>query len=317
MGPYTHVRHIGSGSFGSVSLVQTRTGATVVMKTIETARLSSREREASLLEIRVLASMDHVNIIALRDYFLEGSKLQIVMDFAEGGDLHEKIMTTVPTERQVSCWFTQLCCAVKHLHDRKVLHRDIKSKNCFLTSTLVIKLGDFGLAKALESTLDLCRTKLGTPHTACPEMFNDEPYDARCDMWSVGCVLYHMMHRRYPFEAPTIRELAKKISAGNFDNPLHASMNGAYNGVIDMLLQTDPARRSACRAQSLPHLAATESVCTSACVCVCVVCVGHSACGCMRIDMCAPPRLASPTALQVARRAAARAVVACCMSDAA
>jgi NIMA (never in mitosis gene a)-related kinase len=94
------------------------------------------------------------------------------MDYADGGDLGNKLSTRrgrLLPEAQVLDWFVQICLAMKHVHDRKILHRDLKTQNIFLTSKNIIKLGDFGIAKVLKNTRDLARTQIGTPYveTSC------------------------------------------------------------------------------------------------------------------------------------------------------
>ena len=81
------------------------------------------------------------------------------------------------TENQVLDWFVQLSLALKHVHDRKILHRDIKSQNVFLTKSGIVKLGDFGIARVLNSTVELARTCIGTPYYLSPEICENKPYN--------------------------------------------------------------------------------------------------------------------------------------------
>ena len=91
----------------------------------------------------------------------------MVMDYADGGDLSQKIKRRNGeffSESQILDWFTQVCLAIKHIHDRKIIHRDIKSGNIFLTKNNLVKLGDFGISKCLNTTLDKAKTIIGTPY---------------------------------------------------------------------------------------------------------------------------------------------------------
>lgn len=93
------------------------------------------------------------------------------MDYADGGDLSAKIKNAKGSyfsENQILNWFTQICLAIKHVHDRKVIHRDLKSQNIFLTSDNIVKLGDFGIAKPLQRTLEKNKTIVGTPYYMSP-----------------------------------------------------------------------------------------------------------------------------------------------------
>jgi len=140
MDRYRKIKVVGKGAFGAAVLVQSRARPSdqYIIKEVDVSRLGQRERDEAKKEIKLLASFNHPNIVRYRDSFLEMGKLHIVMDFAEGGDLHNLLKQTAASghllpEDLVLDYFVQLCLAMKHVHDRKVLHRDIKSQNIFLT----------------------------------------------------------------------------------------------------------------------------------------------------------------------------------------
>lgn len=103
------------------------------------------------------------------------------------------------TEDQILYWFTQICLALKHCHDRKILHRDIKAQNVFLMKNGMIKLGDFGIARVLQSTTEMAATVVGTPYYLSPEIVQSNTYDFKTDIWSIGVLLYEMCALRPPF----------------------------------------------------------------------------------------------------------------------
>ena len=156
MDKYKKVRVIGKGAFGAAVLVAARADPKqqYVIKQVDVSRLKPKERDEAKKEIKLLASFHHPNIVRYRDSFLESGILHIVMDFAEGGDLSNLLKEQGQrhlAEEQVVDYFVQLCLAMKHVHDRKVLHRDIKSQNIFLTQNRkVLKVGDFGIACVLN-----------------------------------------------------------------------------------------------------------------------------------------------------------------------
>jgi len=136
------------------------------------------------------------------------------MDYADGGDLSMKIKEQngkLFSEDEILNWFTQVCLAIKHIHDRKILHRDIKSQNIFLMKDGRVKLGDFGIAKCLNQTIDKAKTYVGTPYYLSPEIINSQPYDFKSDIWSLGVLLYEICALKMPFDASNLPQLYIKI----------------------------------------------------------------------------------------------------------
>uniref|UniRef100_F7I8Q7 non-specific serine/threonine protein kinase n=1 Tax=Callithrix jacchus TaxID=9483 RepID=F7I8Q7_CALJA len=198
MEKYVRLQKIGEGSFGKAILVKsTEDGRQYVIKEINISRMSSKEREESRREVAVLANMKHPNIVQYRESFEENGSLYIVMDYCEGGDLFKRINAqkgVLFQEDQILDWFVQICLALKHVHDRKILHRDIKSQNIFLTKDGTVQLGDFGIARVLNSTVELARTCIGTPYYLSPEICENKPYNNKSDIWALGCVLYELFN---------------------------------------------------------------------------------------------------------------------------
>ena len=95
--------------------------------------------------------------------------------------------------------FTQLCLAIKHVHDRKILHRDLKPGNIFLTSSGLVKLGDFGLSTVLNNTHTKVEGMMGTPYYIAPEMLLGEKHDFSCDVWALGIILHELLSLQPPF----------------------------------------------------------------------------------------------------------------------
>lgn len=133
-----------------------------------------------------MEALSHPNIVKFIEVFkTKKGKLCIVMDFADGmikmyidwsnlgGDLQNRMKEQRGknfSEAQVLEWFTQICLGLKHIHDRKILHRDLKGQNIFLTKQGIVKIGDFGIAKVLATTMQNARTVVGTPYYLSPEI---------------------------------------------------------------------------------------------------------------------------------------------------
>lgn len=135
-----------------------------------------------------------------------------------------------------------MAMAIKYLHGQRVLHRDLKTSNVFLTTENVVKLGDFGIAKTLDSTLDQAKTVVGTPYYMSPEVCESKPYSYASDVWSLGCVLYEMLALRHAFDAPNILTLILKIVQQDFA-PVPPHYDKDVSNLLRMLLDKDPEGR--------------------------------------------------------------------------
>ncbi|XP_044934240.1 serine/threonine-protein kinase Nek1 isoform X5 [Mustela putorius furo] len=246
MEKYARLQKIGEGSFGKAILVKsTEDGKQYVIKEINISRMSNKEREESRREVAVLANMKHPNIVQYRESFEENGSLYIVMDYCEGGDLFKRINAQkgiLFQEDQILDWFVQICLALKHVHDRKILHRDIKSQNIFLTKDGTIQLGDFGIARVLNSTVELARTCIGTPYYLSPEICENKPYNNKSDIWALGCVLYEMCTLKHAFEAGNMKNLVLKIISGSFP-PVSLHYSYDLRNLLSQLFKRNPRDR--------------------------------------------------------------------------
>lgn len=246
MEKYARLQKIGEGSFGKAILVKsTEDDRQYVIKEINISRMSNKEREESRREVAVLANMKHPNIVQYRESFEENGSLYIVMDYCEGGDLFKRINAqkgVLFQEDQILDWFVQICLALKHVHDRKILHRDIKSQNIFLTKDGTIQLGDFGIARVLNSTVELARTCIGTPYYLSPEICENKPYNNKSDIWALGCVLYEMCTLKHAFEAGNMKNLVLKIISGSFP-PVSLHYSYDLRCLLSQLFKRNPRDR--------------------------------------------------------------------------
>ncbi|KAK7097527.1 hypothetical protein V1264_004489 [Littorina saxatilis] len=246
MDRYQRVRKIGEGAFGKAFLVrQKQSNKQCVAKEINIMRMSAKEREDSRKEVAVLAQLKHPNIVTYIESFEEAGTLYIVMNYCAGGDLYAKINSQqgrMFMEEQVLNWFVQICLAIKHIHDRKILHRDIKSQNIFLSNNGTVQIGDFGIAKVLNNTVELARTCIGTPYYLSPEIVENKPYNNKSDIWSLGCVLYELTTLKHAFEAGNMKNLVLKIIRGSYP-PIPPQFSYDLRGLVAQLFKRAPRDR--------------------------------------------------------------------------
>ena len=207
--------------------------------------MEQKDRESTEQEVRLLQKLRHANIVAYKDSFIDREdNLNIVMDYCEGGDIYSKIKETKGTsfsEDQIMNWFAQILMALLFLHKQKILHRDLKTQNIFLKGDR-LKLGDFGIAKVLDDTKDFANTCIGTPYYMSPELFKNEPYSYKSDVWAFGCIIYEMCNQRHAFEAQSINGLAMKILKGSYA-PVAPSYSDTLQTLIKQMLQVSPSSR--------------------------------------------------------------------------
>ena len=140
---YDSMRKIGRGNYGTVYLARdTRNGKHYCLKQIQMETYSAEERANAQQEVEVLRTLDHPGIVRYREHFLHGDSLCVVMTYCEGGDLAATIKRRAKkednfTEAEVLDWFVQLVMALHHVHSKKILHRDLKTQNIFITKNLV------------------------------------------------------------------------------------------------------------------------------------------------------------------------------------
>lgn len=236
---------IGEGSFGRALLVShLNTTYKYVMKEIRLPKSSAAIKE-SRQEAILLAKMKHPNIVTFREAFEADDHLYIVMEHCDRGDLLQTIKLQRGKqfpEHTILHWFVQMCLAVQHIHEKRVLHRDIKSKNIFLTERRTIKLGDFGSARVLSSPMAYACTYVGTPYYVPPEIWENLPYNNKSDVWSLGCVLYEICTLKHPFQAGSWKNLIMKICHGTY-SPLPSQYSYELRSLIKQIFRKDPRQR--------------------------------------------------------------------------
>lgn len=241
---YTLVKKIGKGNYGDVWLIINKQNRKqYVLKQINMRHASKQEQRSAFIEVKLLSSLKHPNIVSYFDSFQNpNGMLDIIMGYCERGDLYTFIRNrkgVLFQEKQIVEWFIQICMALQYLHERNILHRDLKTQNIFLTKSKIIKVGDLGIARILDSTCDLATTLIGTPYYMSPELFANQPYNHKSDIWALGCCLYEISTLRHAFNAWDLNSLMYKILLGKLPiMPKYYSVE--LINLISSMLNYDP-----------------------------------------------------------------------------
>ena len=245
------ISKLGEGAYSTVYKVKRVVDNNIyALKKVKLLNLSEKEKQNSLNEVRLLASIKSNFVISYKEAFFDekDSTLGIVMEFADRGDLYQKIVEHKKSAmffEETDIWriFIQLVKGLKALHDLKILHRDLKSANVFLLSDGTAKLGDLNVSKVARRGLGYTQT--GTPYYASPEVWKDQPYDNKSDIWSLGCVLYEMITLRPPFRAQNMEGLYNKVIKGQFSRIPDRFSNELFE-IVKLLIQINTDSRPSC-----------------------------------------------------------------------
>ncbi|NXC64523.1 NEK11 kinase, partial [Aleadryas rufinucha] len=249
---YTIQRKLGNGSFGSVYLVNDRKAKQgeelKVLKEISVGNLKPNETVEANLEAQLLSQLDHPAIVKFYASFVERDSFCIITEYCEGGDLDFKIQEyrdsgKMFTQSQVIDWFIQLLFGVNYMHERRILHRDLKAKNIFLKDNL-LKIGDFGVSCLLMGSCDLATTFTGTPYYMSPEVLKHQGYNTKSDIWSLGCILYEMCCMNHAFTGQNFLSVMLKIVEGETPS-LPDRYPSKLNAVLCSMLSKNPSLRPA------------------------------------------------------------------------
>ncbi|XP_048955895.1 serine/threonine-protein kinase Nek11 isoform X9 [Canis lupus dingo] len=229
-----------------------------VLKKISVGELNPNETVQANVEAQLLSKLDHPAIVKFYTSFVEQDNFCIITEYCEGRDLDCKIQEykkagkTFP-ESQIIEWFIQLLLGVDYIHERKILHRDLKSKNIFLKNNL-LKIGDFGVSRLLMGSCDLATTLTGTPHYMSPEALKHQGYNTKSDIWSLACILYEMCCMNHAFTGSNFLSIVLKIVEGDAPS-LPKQYPRELNAIMECMLNKSPSLRpSAIEILKIPYI---------------------------------------------------------------
>uniref|UniRef100_A0A8B9PCU3 Serine/threonine-protein kinase Nek9 n=1 Tax=Apteryx owenii TaxID=8824 RepID=A0A8B9PCU3_APTOW len=178
---------------------------------------------------------------------MDNTTLLIELEYCNGGNLYDKILRQKDKlfEEEVVIWYLfQIVSAVSCIHRAGILHRDIKTLNIFLTKANLIKLGDYGLAKKLNSEYSMAETLVGTPYYMSPELCQGVKYNFKSDIWAVGCVIFELLTLKRTFDATNPLNLCVKIVQGNRAMEVDSTIySRELIQMVNSCLDQDPEKR--------------------------------------------------------------------------
>lgn len=263
MRDFVITQKLGDGAYSSVFKVKRVEDQQIyALKKVKIGGMSHKDKENAINEVRILSSINHPNVISYKEAFIdnESQSLCLVTQLADSGDLLKMISDRKRRKvhfRESQVWriLIETVYGLRAMHELSVMHRDIKSANIFLCRNTDVKqaeggnlyqakLGDMNVSKATNQN-GLNYTQTGTPYYASPEVWKDEPYGYKSDVWSLGCVIYEMLSLKPPFGGRDMDQLYKRVCKGVFPRiPEHYS-NDIWT-VVQLMLRVDPEKRPDC-----------------------------------------------------------------------
>ena len=242
---------LGKGSYGIVYKVQKEnTNEIYVIKQIALRGLSQKEIDEVRQEAKILSSINSDFVVKYYDSFEENDNINIVMEYCDEGDLNDFIIKKKESQTLIEedlIWnlFIKITIGLAHIHQMKILHRDLKTMNIFLKNGFQVKIGDLGVAKILLKN-SFAKTLIGTPYYLSPEICQEKPYNDKSDVWALGCILYELCTFKHPFDAKSQGALILKIMNNTPEN-----INNTYSkdlcNLIHLLLEKESEKRPSCK----------------------------------------------------------------------
>ncbi|CAK75108.1 unnamed protein product (macronuclear) [Paramecium tetraurelia] len=245
---YTIKEMIGQGGFGKVyKVVHRQTGMIRAMKLILKSKLKKEDQEKLLEETSILMDIDHPNIVKLYEMYQDDNSYFLISEYCDGGELFEKIkFVLILTEKEIASYMKQILSAVSYCHSKGIVHRDLKPENILFDSKnqgAALKIIDFGASAKLVNDEKLNK-RIGTPFYVAPEVLNGS-YDEKCDIWSLGVLLYILLCGYPPFFGHSEGEVLAKVRKGTyqFDSNDWSRVSMQAKDLIRRMLFYDPSAR--------------------------------------------------------------------------
>lgn len=244
IGKYRLIKTIGKGNFAKVKLAKHELiGKEVAIKIIDKTQLNQGSLQKLFREVKIMKCLDHPNIVKLFEVIQTEKTLYLVMEYASGGEVFDYLVAHGRMkEKEARAKFRQIVSAVQYLHQKRIVHRDLKAENLLLDADMNIKIADFGFSNEFTpgNKLD---TFCGSPPYAAPELFQGKKYDGpEVDVWSLGVILYTLVSGSLPFDGQNLKELRERVLRGKYRIPFYMSTD--CENLLKKFLVLNPTRRA-------------------------------------------------------------------------
>ena len=246
---YKTLQILGQGSFGSAYKVLNEENNDIyVVKKILLKGAKKEEINEIKNEAKILSSIKSENIVKYIDSFEDKESFNIVMEYCDGLDLRKYIEDHKKSndyiEKDIILHFiSEMCNAIEEIHKNKLIHRDLKPDNIFLTGDLKVKIGDFGIAKQLNNVNAYAKTQAGTILYMAPEIINGQKYNNKVDIWSLGCIIHELCTLNFCFNNNSINGLISQITQSKHQKIDQKLYGADFQNLIDSMLNTDYKKR--------------------------------------------------------------------------
>jgi len=220
-----------------------------ILKTVQSQFLDTSEKRSVINEIKTVSSLSHPNIIEFKEAFFDklSKSLNIIFEFPHNGNLSNKINYAIKNRMHLEeciIWdvLVQILNGVNYLHKKGIIHRNLKSKNILLNNQRLVKISDFEASCTFDKNNITITGQAGTPFYTAPEIWQEKPYNYKCDIWSIGCIIYEMTSLTLPFKGDTINSLYENIMSKKI-KPIPDFYSEDLNKIINYMLIYDPSKR--------------------------------------------------------------------------
>jgi len=249
MKKYQKLDKIGQGGFSTVFKVLNKDdNKTYVLKEILLSKLSDKQINLMLNESKILSHINNNHIVKYYESYQINNTINIIMEFCEGSDLKNFILShknqnKLIEENKIYSIILDICKGLKEIHKKNIIHRDLKPDNIFFGKDNLIKIGDFGISKQVNSNNKYATTTIGTNNYMAPEIISGKKYNNKVDIWALGCIIYELCTLDVCFQSEGLLGLVNKIV-----NEPHGKINLNYyhkelQDLIDLLLKKNSTER--------------------------------------------------------------------------